>query len=148
MKNEEALLPELLKKSHVVLADPYNHGSHWFKVPPIAGGKQMAKIQNNQVSEAELGLAVLRVLATRPHGEASIAELVKEVPQYLKLPPADMAQSPTRQNEQIWEQRVRNLKSHDKTEGNILREGYATHTGKGTYQISDAGRRYLSSKGL
>lgn len=108
----------------------------------------MPKIQDDQVSETELGLAVLRVLASRPHGEASIAELVKGTPEFLKLSPADMAQSPTRQNEQIWEQRVRNLKSHDKTEGNILREGYAVRTGKGTYQITDAGRKYLAPKGL
>jgi hypothetical protein len=59
-----------------------------------SGGFGMAKI-----TEAELADVIEAILATRPNGEATIAELIDEIPNYVNLSPEDLAQSPTRPNE-------------------------------------------------
>ena len=92
-------------------------------------------------TENEIAEAVLKVLAKSATGEASLASLRKRVPDYVKLTPADLEQSPTRKNEALWEQRLRNIKSHDKAEGNYIAEGYLTAPSRGRLRITDAGRR-------
>ena len=76
-----------------------------------------------KTSEPKLGLAVMQILAASPNGEATVRTLIKEVPNYIKLTAEDKKPSPTRPAEQMWEQRVRNLKSHYKTRGNVISEG-------------------------
>ena len=76
-------------------------------------------------SEAEIAIAVLRVLATRPNGEATFAALRLEVPKHIQLTAEDQRQSTTRPNEEMWEQRLRNITSHKASPGNVIHEGYA-----------------------
>ncbi len=64
-------------------------------------------------SEQEISLAVLRYLAQHKRGEASISEIISALPRYLSLNKVDLAKSETRENEQVWEQRVRNIVSHN-----------------------------------
>lgn len=99
-------------------------------------------------TERKLGLAVMQVLAAEPNGEATVRTLVKNVPSYVKLTPEDQKQSETRKHEEIWEQRVRNLKSHDKASGNAIGEGYVEHVGRGRYRLTKAGWSHLKHKGL
>lgn len=101
-----------------------------------------------KTSEPTLGLAVLRVLASRPNGEAHMRTLIKHVPEYLNLTAEDHEPSGKRPGEEMWEQRVRNLKSHDKTPGNILAEGFADRPKRGVYRLTEAGRLHLEHKGL
>jgi hypothetical protein len=89
----------------------------------------------------------MEALANQPNGEATVRTLIKEVPKHVKLTADDMKPSGTRQGEEMWEQRVRNLKSHDKTAGNVIAEGYVKHIGKGRYQLTAAGRLHLKHKG-
>ncbi len=69
-------------------------------------------------------------------------------PDHVKLTTDDQEPSDARKGEEMWEQQVRNLKSHDTTPGNILHEGFADRPKKGTYRITQAGLSHLRHKGL
>ena len=101
-----------------------------------------------KTSEPKLGLAVMQVLATRENGEAIIRTLIRYVPDYVNLTAQDHELSDKRPGEEMWEQRVRNLKSHDTALGNVIAEGYVKRIGRGRYQLTKAGRRHLKNKGL
>lgn len=101
-----------------------------------------------KTSEPALGLAVMQVLASRSNGEATVRTLIRDVPNYVNLTAEDHETSTTRRSEEMWEQRVRNLKSHDKTPGNVIAEGYVKHIGKGRYHLTEGGRLNLKHKGL
>ena len=68
-----------------------------------------------KTTEPVLGQAVLKVLADEPNETATIRTMVKRVPDFLALTDEDQIPSGKRVGERMWEQRVRNLKSHDKT---------------------------------
>lgn len=92
-------------------------------------------------------MAALQVAAGQPGGKATIAVLVRAIPQHLDLSAADLAQSQTRPNEAMWEQQVRNLVSHRETSGNVIAEGFATYD-DGSITLSESGRLHLQHKGL
>ena len=96
-----------------------------------------------KTSETELGLAVMRFLATRPNGQATMRTIIKRLPEHIALTAEDHEQSGVRLGEEMWEQRVRNLKSHDKTQGNILEEGYVDRPSRSNYRLTNAGRVHL-----
>ncbi|MGE3066306.1 MAG: hypothetical protein AB7K67_12005 [Hyphomicrobiaceae bacterium] len=102
--------------------------------------------KDNRTTEQEIAVAVLRICADAPSGECTTAELKRLIPQYINLTPDDLAQSPTRANEAVWEQIVRNIVSHRTVEGNIIAEGYAEHI-PGGIKITDAGRLHLKHLG-
>lgn len=102
----------------------------------------------SKTSESDLGLAVMQVLTSRPEGNATVRTLISQAPSFVNLTAEDHEPSETRPNEEMWEQRVRNLKSHDKSPGNVIAEGYVKHLGQGKYQLTDAGRLHLKHKGL
>lgn len=101
----------------------------------------------NRTSESEIALATLRVAAGQQNSIASYDTLRKEIPNYINLSDDDHQQSQTRQNEEVWEQKIRNIKSHYDVPGNILCEGYAEHISRTGYKITTAGRAYLTRKG-
>jgi len=96
-----------------------------------------------KTSEPELGRAVMRFLATRPDYQATMRVLIKRVPGHITLTPEDLEPSGKRPGEAMWEQRVRNLKSHDTTEGNVLAEGYVDRPKRGHYRLTKAGLAHL-----
>jgi hypothetical protein len=63
------------------------------------------------------------VLKSRTSGQATIKELVAEIPNHIRLSDEDMKQSETRPNEAVWEQQVRNITSHKGSPGNAIFEG-------------------------
>jgi hypothetical protein len=77
----------------------------------------------SRVTEAEVAEAVIKVLSERTSGRATIKELIKDLPNYLKLSAEDRAPSPTRAGEELWEQQVRNITSHKASPGNAIYEG-------------------------
>lgn len=101
---------------------------------------------NARVSEYDVSIAVLLVLAETDKGAAPIGHLVKHCPKFLDLSPADLATSKTRPNESLWEQLVRNITSHHDAEGNFIHDGYLERIEIGL-KITDAGRAFLNSKG-
>ena len=98
-----------------------------------------------KITENEIGEAVLQILATCDGGKATIQFLKDRIPNHVNLSAEDQKQSPTRPNEQMWEQQVRNLVSHRNAEGNIIAEGLATHN-DGSLTITDAGRLHVQHK--
>ena len=90
----------------------------------------------------------MRVLATQPYGEADVQTLIKHIPEYVDLTETDRQPSETRPNEERWEQRVRNLKSHHQSLGNVIGEGFVEHLGGGRYRLTDAGKARLEGKDL
>ncbi|MBI4922755.1 MAG: hypothetical protein HY834_13495 [Devosia nanyangense] len=96
--------------------------------------------QANLTTENEIAEAVLRILAATASGEATLGYLKIRIPQEIKLTADDLAQSEKRPNEPMWEQRLRNIKSHHKAEGNYIAEGYLTAPSRGRLRITDSGR--------
>lgn len=96
-----------------------------------------------RVTERRVGIAVLNILAARPEGEATVEILKAELPNHIALSADDQEGSPTRTNEEIWEQQVRNLKSHDKTAGNIFHDGFVEVVARGVWRITPGGRAYI-----
>lgn len=98
-----------------------------------------------RVSEKRVGIAVLKILAERPDGEAPVEVLKAELPKHIALSAEDQEGSVTRTNEEMWEQQVRNLKSHDKTPGNVFNDGFVEVVARGIWRITPAGRAYISA---
>lgn len=104
----------------------------------------MPNKQLGRSSEHDIALAVLRYLATVPHGKATIGEIKRHLPSFINLTELDLEQSPTRVNECVWEQQVRNIVSHKNTEGNAINSGLLAHS-PGALEITDAGRFWLKN---
>jgi hypothetical protein len=96
-------------------------------------------LEKSMTSEAEIAIAVLQVLATRPNGEATFAALKLEVPKHVQLTADDQVQSTTRPNEEMWEQRLRNITSHKGSPGNVIHDGYAESI-PGGLRLTPSGR--------
>lgn len=99
---------------------------------------------SGRTTEVEISEAVLRILAGRVNGEATIAYIKGQIPSLIVLTAGDREQSVTRPNEELWEQLVRNIVSHKATEGNYIAEGYLTAPSRGRLRITDAGRRKIA----
>lgn len=96
--------------------------------------------QNNRTTESEFSEIVLKILLDFQNGEASYAELIEEIPSRITLTPSDLAQSDTRENEAVWEQRVRNITSHKDANGNYINDGFLEPI-KGGLRITELGRK-------
>ena len=77
----------------------------------------------SRITEAEIADIIEIILSERPGGEATIAELIDEIPNRVRLSAQDLAQSPTRQNEPMWHQQVRNITSHKNSPANAIHDG-------------------------
>ena len=95
----------------------------------------------NRATENEVALATCQVASSVPSGIASFARLKREIPNYLRLSAADRVQSVTRPNEEMWEQQIRNIKSHYNAPGNYINDGYLVHVPRVGYEVTPAGRR-------
>lgn len=109
-------------------------------------GDSMASNKNGRTSEFEISIAALRIAAAAPDGKVTTSQLKKLIPDYIKLTDGDLKPSKTRPNENMYHQIVGNIISHQKSEGNIIADGYAEYTGIGI-KITDFGRRYLEKMG-
>jgi len=97
-----------------------------------------------RIAESQVGTAVLNILAGRPNGEATVEMLKAELPRHVALSADDQMDSVTRTNEELWEQQVRNLKSHETNQGNIFHEGYVIQVARGVWRITPAGRAHIT----
>src|SRR6185437_1863322 len=98
----------------------------------------------DRITESEVAFAICQIAKTAPSGVVSFARCKREIPDYLKLSAADRRVSTTRPNEQMWEQQIRNIKSHSDAEGNYICEGYLQHVPKVGYEVTEAGKRKKS----
>ena len=74
-----------------------------------------------RITEAEIAEIVVAILE-EGSGEATIAELIKEIRAELCYP-RNLAPSTTRRGEAVWEQQVRNITSHKGSPGNAIHDG-------------------------
>jgi len=95
--------------------------------------------QDGRSTENEIAMAVLKYLAKTPKGYAEVATIIRNLTYTYPFTEADKKTSPSRDNEWVWEQQVRNITSHAGAEGNFITEGYLTHY-DGGLEITDAGR--------
>lgn len=77
----------------------------------------------SRITEAEIADLVVAILEMSPSKQATIAQLIAEIPDHIELSEDDLAPSPTRRHEAIWEQQVRNITSHKKSPGNAIHDG-------------------------
>jgi hypothetical protein len=94
--------------------------------------------------EKHIALGVMKIAASQASGICTFKRAYNEIPNYVNLSAANLAASQTRPGEVMWQQIVRNIKSHDKTSGNFISDGYLVHVPKVGYAITGAGRRYLA----
>lgn len=110
---------------------------HPYKKLNLSKGKNMAK--SNRTGEAAMQPIVLRILDKMPNGEASIDQIISEVPKYVNLTTGDMAASKTREGEAMWEQIVRNIRSHADSPNNYIFKGFIEEVESG-FKITQLGR--------
>jgi hypothetical protein len=96
-----------------------------------------------EITEEEVAMLTVQIASEQPNGVASFGRLRREIPNRYDLSAADLQQSVTRPNEAMWEQKMRNIKSHYEAEGNFIYEGYLEHVPRIGYRVTDAGRRLL-----
>lgn len=101
--------------------------------------------KDGRTTETEIAEAVLEYLVNVPSGEATIAEIKRHLSRNYRFTEADKEQSPTRNNEVMWEQQVRNIVSHRKSEGNYINDGLLEHRPR-RLAITDAGRNLTKRK--
>lgn len=109
-----------------------------FLAQPTQSGENMTQ---GITTESDIAQAVVDILAVTPNGEATLAHLRKRLRSTLNLTAADLSPSLTRRNETLWEQRLRNIKSHHASPGNYIAEGYLTAPSRGRLRITVAGRK-------
>ncbi|HUZ33724.1 MAG TPA: hypothetical protein VMV19_16715 [Xanthobacteraceae bacterium] len=95
---------------------------------------------SDRATENDVAFAVAQIAKTKPNDTATFDQCREEVPDYLNLSAADLAQSPTRPNEKVWEQQIRNIQSHHDNPGNYICEGYLIHVPKVGYRVTETGK--------
>jgi hypothetical protein len=95
--------------------------NHVWDSPEITEARERERMP--RITESEIAEIIVSYLNEKISGRAGIQELVGEIPNRATLSAEDLAPSPTRNNEAIWEQQVRNITSHKKSPGNAIYEG-------------------------
>jgi hypothetical protein len=96
-------------------------------------------------SEHIISIAVLRIAASQQNTIATFSRLKKQIPDLVNLSEADLLISETRPNEPMWHQIVRNIKSHEGSEGNYITEGYLESVPRVGYRVTEAGKVHLAN---
>jgi hypothetical protein len=97
------------------------------------------------LSEPDAAIAVLHILAGEPKLTASVRVLKRGLPKFATITQSDHSQSGTRPNEEIWEQRVRNIRSHHDRAGNLFFEGYVDRPSRGFWRLTPKGQAHLAT---
>lgn len=103
--------------------------------------------KKDRISEADLLLPTLRILAAQPSGAMTTSDLIESLTEIMNPQGKDAEILEGRQDTRF-SQIVRNMVSHKGAEGNIIAEGFVEHLGarKGL-RITDAGLLHLKNNG-
>jgi hypothetical protein len=106
--------------------------------------------RSNRASETDIAFAVLVIAAFQPDGVASFRRLRREIPIHVRLSEVDTSPSIMRPNEELWVQRMRNIRIHRDVPGNFIHDGYLVHIPHVGFKITPAGlhRRMLGRRGV
>ena len=80
----------------------------------------------SRITENQLAEAVVKLLPELG-GQATIARLRRELPQYIALNDNDRALSHTRSGAQMWEQQLRNIVCHRGCPDNYVNRGFLAY---------------------
>jgi len=94
-----------------------------------------------RISEADLIIPALNAMNTSPNGTISTTDLISTLTNSMNPTGEDLDILENR-NDTKFSQKVRNLKSHSKT-NTMINSGLATHT-NGNFTITSAGQAYLA----
>jgi hypothetical protein len=97
--------------------------------------------KSGEITEEVVARIVVEIAAEQPDGIATFNRIRNELPKRYRLSSDDLAQSMTRPNESMWEQKIRNIKSHFEAQGNFIYEGYLAHVRGRGYRVTDRGMR-------
>jgi hypothetical protein len=98
--------------------------------------------------EHDIAVGVMRIAASRSSGVCTFKRAYLEIPNLVPLSPANTAASVKRPGEQMWQQIVRNIKSHFNIIGNAIYDGHLSHVPRVGYKITAAGNSYLRANGF
>lgn len=101
-----------------------------------------------RATEDDVALGVMQIAAANLNGVCTFRRAYNELPKFVKFDPRDEVESTKRPGEPMWQQLVRNIRSHHETAGNFIARGLLEHVSKIGYRITPAGRAYLKAKGL
>ena len=77
----------------------------------------------SRISESEIADVIIDILEDVATRQSSIADLISAIPGRIALCADDLAPSPSRPGEHVWEQQVRNVTSHKNSPGNAVHDG-------------------------
>ena len=108
------------------------------------GNEKVGKLR-----EPEARILALRIAATFPNRQASIARIKKEVPNFRELSDADLKPSPSRSNERMWQQIVGNVVSHKGAGTSIFNSGWAVRIeSRKSIRVTEKGLAHLKKLGF
>lgn len=94
-----------------------------------------------EITEEEVAFIVVQLASEQDNGIATFDLIREEVPRRFPLTAADRTRSVTRPNERMWEQKIRNIKSHFEVSGNYIHDGYLEHVPGVGYRVTARGRK-------
>lgn len=101
----------------------------------------------DRLREPEARILALRIAASQPNREASTTYIKDHIQDYIALTPNDLKPSPTRPQEQRWQQITGNVISHSNTSTSIFTRGFAERTADGI-RVTDLGVKHLAKLGF
>lgn len=99
--------------------------------------------KSGEITEEEVAYVVVQIASEQEDGIATFDLIRDELPQRYPLTRADRTRSVTRRNEAMWEQKIRNIKSHSESPGNYIHDGYLEHVPGVGYRVTSRGRSLL-----
>ena len=108
---------------------------------------QLERPRKDRIREREARVLALKIAARCPNHTATTEYIKDNVPEYVELSDEDRLPSPSRANEQRWQQIVGNVISHRETPKGPFEMGYATRTADGL-AVTAEGLAYLNNMGF
>jgi len=107
----------------------------------------LTRTSEDRLREKEARILVLKVAAQSKNRSATMEEIRREIPKLFPLTERDRVASPSRRNEQLWQQIVRNVVSHQNSAKSLFKLGFAVKHESGV-KITTKGISYLKSIGF
>jgi hypothetical protein len=96
-------------------------------------------------NEKRIATGVMKIANSQHNLICTFKRAYAEIPNYVSLSAANLAPSVTRPGEAMWQQLVRNIKSHSKEDENFIRRGLLEHVPKVGYRITAKGQKFLNN---
>ncbi len=94
--------------------------------------------------ERDISIGVLKIAAQQASSTCTFRRAYAELDKHVALSADNLVTSTKRPHEAMWQQLVRNIKSHDKSDGNFIAEGYLEHVSHVGYRITSKGHTFLA----